>query len=104
MIRSIPAVWDQTLVLPPSEIGEVAVFARRAGEVWFLAVLNGVTPRKIQVPLSFLGNGGYQTVLVRDLPDETASQVTLERSMNKANAMTIELVQGGGFLARFTPD
>ena len=29
MIKSIPSVWDETIVLPPSEIGEIAVFARR---------------------------------------------------------------------------
>ena len=28
MIKSIPSVWDETIVLPPSEIGEIAVFAR----------------------------------------------------------------------------
>src|SRR5262249_47035120 len=37
MIKSIPSFWDETVVLPPSEIGEVAVFARRRGETWFLA-------------------------------------------------------------------
>src|SRR6185436_10045375 len=43
MIKSIPAVWDETNVLPGSEIGEVAIFARRTGTTWFLAVMNGVT-------------------------------------------------------------
>src|SRR5205823_10890599 len=41
MIRSIPSVWDETIVLPPSEIGEIAVFARRQGSIWFLAIMNG---------------------------------------------------------------
>ena len=27
MIKSIPSVWDETIALPPSEIGEVAIFA-----------------------------------------------------------------------------
>src|SRR6185295_6364723 len=53
MIKSIPSIWDETVVLPPSEIGEVAVFARRRGDAWFLAVLNGPTARNIEVPLSF---------------------------------------------------
>ena len=34
MIKSIPAVWDETIVLPPSEIGELAVYAQRKGTTW----------------------------------------------------------------------
>src|SRR5262245_29626880 len=41
MIKSIPVTWDETIALPGCEIGEVAAFARRRGDVWFLAVLNG---------------------------------------------------------------
>ncbi|OGC02308.1 glycoside hydrolase, partial [candidate division KSB1 bacterium RBG_16_48_16] len=41
LIKEIPSVWDETVVLPASEIGEVAAFARRRGDKWFLAVLNG---------------------------------------------------------------
>jgi hypothetical protein len=31
-IKSIPSTWDETHVLPFSEIGEVAAFARRHGK------------------------------------------------------------------------
>ena len=41
MIKSLPSVWDETIVLPASEIGELAAFARRHGTTWFVAVLNG---------------------------------------------------------------
>ena len=41
MIKSIPCVWDETIVLPASEIGHVAAFARRQGDDWFLAILGG---------------------------------------------------------------
>src|SRR5262249_20868767 len=57
MIKSIPSVWDETIVLPFSEIGEVAAFARRHGDVWFLAILNGPTARKVHIPLAFLDAG-----------------------------------------------
>ena len=30
ILRNVPATWDETIVLPPSEIGEVAVMARRS--------------------------------------------------------------------------
>jgi alpha-glucosidase len=37
MIKAIPAVWDETIVLPPSAPGEIAVFAQRKGTTWFLS-------------------------------------------------------------------
>jgi alpha-glucosidase len=36
LIKTIPTVWDETVVLPPSEIGVVAIFARRRGDSWFV--------------------------------------------------------------------
>ena len=53
MIRSLPSVWDETIVLPVSEIGEIAAFARRQSKVWFVAILNGKQARTVKIPLSF---------------------------------------------------
>src|SRR5439155_21300661 len=53
LIKSIPAVWDETVVPSGSEIGEVAMFARRKGATWFVGILNGSNARKIKLPLSF---------------------------------------------------
>ena len=47
LIKSIPSVWDETRVLPPSAIGEAAVFARRSGERWFVGALNGLASRTL---------------------------------------------------------
>jgi len=66
VIKSIPAVWDETIVCRQSRIGELAIFARRTGNVWFLAVMCGPKARTIQVPLSFLGEGQYNASLVCD--------------------------------------
>ncbi len=45
MIKSIPSVWDETIVLPPSEIGDLAIYAQRKGTTWFLSVINGIQPK-----------------------------------------------------------
>jgi alpha-glucosidase len=58
VIKSIPAVWDETIVLPESRIGELSIFARRKGDMWMLAVMCGSEGRTITLPLSFLGAGG----------------------------------------------
>ena len=70
MIKSIPSTWDETIALPPSEIGKTAAFARRHGNKWFLAIVNGAEPQTIDVPLTFLADGDYQAILVRDGLDD----------------------------------
>src|SRR5262249_15818714 len=93
IIKSIPSVWDETIALPPCEIGELAAFARRSGSTWFLAMMNGSTARTIKIPLAFLDGGKYQSMLARDLKDEAAA-VTVENisiSRNRSEEHTSEL-------------
>jgi len=101
IIKSIPAVWDETIVLPDSEIGELAAYARRTGDTWFLAVMCGPQPRTLGVPLSFLGEGRYQAYFVRD--GEADGIVAVENStLQRADSVTLQLRAGGGFLGRFS--
>ena len=102
MTKSIPSVWDETIVLPPSEIGEVAVFARRSGDRWFLAILNGLAARTIKVPLSFLGEGEYRVMLIRDSSDDAAAVKIENATLKRSDSLVIELREGGGFIARFS--
>jgi alpha-glucosidase len=101
MIRSIPVTWDETMVMPGSEIGELAALARRHGNTWFLAVLNGPAPSKLVLPLRFLGGRNYRSSLVRDHPEDPASVVLEEREIASGESWTLELRSGGGFVARF---
>jgi hypothetical protein len=102
VIRQIPPVWDQTIILPPSEISEIAVFARRAEDKWFLAVLNGTQARELKVPLTFLGEGKFTATLVRD--DKTSDTMRVEKDvpLGAKDSVTIDLPPGGGFVGVFT--
>ena len=102
MIKSIPAVWDETIVLPISQIGEIAAFARRSGDTWFLAILNGIVARTVQVPLSFLGQGQYRAMLIRDDKDNDAALQIENESLNQKDTLSVDLRVGGGFIARFS--
>ncbi len=102
MIKSIPASWDETIVLPVSEIGEVAAFARRSGDAWFLAVVNGPDARTLNLPLAFLAEGDYQGLIVRDAKDEPAALALQRRSARRGDSWAIDLSPGGGFVARFS--
>jgi alpha-glucosidase len=101
-IKSIPSVWDETIVLPISEIGQIAALARRHGDRWFLVILNGSKARTIRVPTSFLGTGNYQTLLVRDDTNDPAAVKLEESTTNRDDSIDIELRAGGGFVGRFT--
>ena len=101
MVKSIPSTWDETRVLPPSEIGELVIYAQRKGTTWFLSVMNGIQPKTVKIPLPFLGAGIYNTLILNDNPDNPAS-ANVTTGTSKANdVLTVELGTGGGFMTRF---
>jgi alpha-glucosidase len=102
VIKSIPPVWDETIVLPGSAIGELAIFARRTGQTWFLAVMCRPEAKTIQVSLSFLGEGQYKASLVRDNKQNNAAVVLENRTVRRGDTLTIEMNHGGGFIGRFS--
>ena len=102
MIKSIPATWDETIVLPQSAISEVAAFARRNGKTWFLAVLNGPETRKLELPLTFLQNGVHQSSIVRD--HETTGLQLETKKLQASDTINLQLQAGGGCIARFSSE
>jgi len=102
MIKSIPSVWDETIVLEPSEIGELAIYAQRKGKIWFLSVINGLAPKSLKIPLSFLSGGTYQAMLVSDDKDNPAAVKIENKPIKKSETIDLQLSEGGGFIGRFT--
>ena len=102
MIKSIPAaLWDETIVFPPSKIGNLAVYARRKGETWFLAVMNGKNPKTVHVPLSFLKDNNCHAAILRDHKNDPASVKIEQKDYTGKDSISVDLVEGGGLMARF---
>jgi alpha-glucosidase len=101
VIRRIPSVWDETIALPVSEIGEIAAFARRRGDEWFLAIMNGSEKRTAAIPLNFLGPGKFKAAMVRDSPKGPDAVEVENTTAVHAATIRVELSPGGGFIARF---
>lgn len=101
MIKSIPSVWDQTVVLPGSAIGEAAIFARRKGNTWFLAVMNGVKPKSIDIPLDFLGKGNFKVLEIKDKPGQSDAVEVFSTSYTMRRSIHLDLGEGGGYIAKF---
>jgi alpha-glucosidase len=103
LIKRIPAVWDDTIVLPASEIGELAALARRCGDEWFLAMVNGPTPRTLEVSADFLSDGNYRLNFVRDANADPTQVDVQQTTARRGDMLEIELAAGGGYLGRFSP-
>jgi alpha-glucosidase len=102
LIKSLPSVWDETIVLPQSDIGELAVFVRRSGRNWFVGVLNGPTARTLKIDLGFLGDGRHDALVVRDKADDAAAVAVEKMSATARTPLTADLRASGGLIARFT--
>jgi alpha-glucosidase len=101
VIKDIPAVWDETIVLPGSEIGALAAYARRKGKNWFVAVMNGTGPKKITIPLRFLKTGSYNTTVVKDDGDNSAAVLIEHKTYGPGDTIELNLAPGGGYIAEF---
>jgi alpha-glucosidase len=107
VLKSIPSHWDETVVLPVSEIRQVAAFARRSGNTWFLAITNGATARNVRIDLSsFLGQGApqqgrrpvpYLATLLRDTGEPAALKVE-HVTLSASDSLSVDLRSGGGFV------
>lgn len=100
VIKALPATWDETVVLPGSEIGETAAFARRHGKDWFIGVVNGKEGRTLPIDLRFLGTGSYQIDKFADSKERNNAYDRTQDSVTRADSLSVELRVEGGFVAR----
>ena len=102
-IQQLPVTWDETLVLPQSKIGEIAVFARKKGKTWYLAILNGPDAKNITINLSFLGKGKYKLTALQDQTNARNTKIITQDQITKNTAVQLDLQAGGGYLGVFQP-
>lgn len=103
VIKALPPVWDETVVLSPSEIGQLANFARRRGDQWFIGAINDLTPRNETVSLDFLGKGNYKLVELADDPERNDAFVRAERVVTRTDKLTLPMRKDGGYVAWLVP-
>lgn len=103
LIKSIPTTWDKTLVLPFSRIGELAGFARRKGNQWFIGVINAGGEKQVRIPLSFLEDGQYSGFLVQDDLTHPDQLFANRSAYSKQDTLELTLRPDGGFAAQLQP-
>lgn len=100
-LKDVPTAWDDTRFVAGAP-GDLAVFARRTGANWWVGGLSGTSEtRTVPVDLSFLGDGDFDVIIVRDgaLPRQL---VTESATMSALDRINIPLLPRGGFALRFT--
>ncbi len=103
VLKAIPATWDETIVLPGSEIGKCAAFARRNGKTWFIGVMNGPESTTLELPLNFLGRGKFQMIQLGDAPDRTDALQREEKIATRTDSVKLSLRPSGGAVIELTP-
>ena len=102
IISAIPAVWDETRVLPGSEPGKVVALARRSGDRWFVAAMNGADAKTLDVPLDFLGKGAWRATELFDVDGKPDGWNRQSATLTKAGRLKLQLSPRGGFVGYFT--
>lgn len=104
LIENMKAVWDETIVLQQSEIGETAAFARRSGNTWFIAVMHGGGSKKFGLPLDFLGGGRYIIEAYTDDPRDPMAVDIKKKKVTGGDTLPVRVRSLGGFAAIIRPE
>lgn len=99
LLSAVPTTWDETLVLPCTEMGKVVAFARRKGNDWWIGVMNGDQPREISISLDFLKG---KAALVYDDDTRLDGVKREDRDVSSQETLRMKLRPGGGFVARIS--
>ncbi len=102
VLKKLPTTFDETIVLPKSKIGRFVAMARRAGDNWYVALMNAGPSRKFTLPLDFLGDGEYAVTAIYDSPKDSAALKIRRGTMKKGDEIPVTMrSNGGGFVAVF---
>lgn len=102
VLTAIPSVWDETRVLPGTEPGKIAAMARRSGDHWFIAVINGGDASALDVSLSFLGGGSWKAKELFDHEGKPDAWDRKTEDVTSSGRISLHLAARGGFVAEIS--
>jgi hypothetical protein len=98
-LKTVPVAWDETRYLAGAP-GELSLLARRRGDTWYVACLNGeAVAKKIAVPLGFLGAGAFDAEFITDGEGQHKFAEKKLR-VSSIDQPVIDVAARGGFTAR----
>lgn len=99
-LKQLPVVWDETRYAG-GQPGQWAAIARRAGDAWYIGVINGEQGRTESLDLSFLPAGQYSITTIRD---GESGEFDCEAShFHAPQPFQVQLPPRGGLVMRIEP-
>ncbi len=103
--RDLPQQWDRVIV-QEGNLGSLAVVAKRQGDTWYVAAMNGWQPQSVELDLGFLPEGRYQGTLFMDgvNADRRGEEYRVRtRPVDQGRNPVVSLVSGGGAVMVIKP-
>jgi alpha-glucosidase len=101
-LKKVPVAWDETRYLDGVP-GELSLLARRRGDTWYIACLNGEAhAKKIAVPLAFLGAETFDAQFLLD-GENQHKFAEKKLTLTAKDRPEFDVAARGGFSARLTP-
>lgn len=105
-LKTVPTVWDQTVV-PSAVVNEYVSVARKSGDEWYVGAINNSKARTIDLSLNFLDKGtSYTVTIYSDAPDSNIDPNKLVKHSQTATAkdkIALQLAVDGGAVLHFKP-
>ncbi|UUF12509.1 MULTISPECIES: glycoside hydrolase family 97 protein [Flavobacterium] len=96
-LKHVPVVWDNTKLIDGYP-GEKVIMARKKGEKWYIAGLNGKNvSQTLLVKFDFIDKGNYSFQLIKDGKDGKSFSSEIIK-IKKGSTVKIECLPGGGFV------
>ncbi len=100
-LRKVPAAWDDTRFVDGYP-GRSVILARRSGETWYVAGLNGQNEAQtLAADLSFLGQGRWQGDQIADGANRTFDLTPIRTTSDATHR--VHVPARGGFVMRLSP-
>lgn len=100
-LKQVPATWDETRFVAGFP-GEMAIIARRKGEVWYMSGISGLEDQtSANIKLDFLPQGEYSMALISDGQTPESFHYTSKDAI-PGMELTIDMLPRGGFAAVIT--
>ena len=98
VLMALPSTWDETRVLRGTEPGTIVAEARRKGDQWFVAVMNGGSATSLDLALDFLGPGTWKSSQLFDAKGNPYAWDRRELAVTHSDHIKLDLAPRGGFV------
>lgn len=96
-LKQVPVTWDDTKLIDGNP-GEKVIIARKKGNKWYIAGLNGKdVVQTLTVKFDFLSKGNHSFQFIKDGKDDKSFSSEIIK-VKKGNTLKIECLPRGGFV------